>query len=1455
MMKPLSKFLTTIVGLAMTAALANAQTHYDNFLARSEAQEFNTSVFTLPSAAPIAVQTIMGKPAINVEIDVNAVFTLPDFQIEIPGLETHYAVMERLTENAFGGENWIGDVIFLDPTGFSTGIQGRAYFVEGTTGITGTIHTAESVLQIYPDGAGGHLLVSEDPSTFDREGEILSAVDLGEEVAASPLIGGRRDGPNVATPANPYTIDVLWVTTPLARESGADMAALVELATTTGNDVLINSEIPAQLRVVAIHDNTTYTEDASDMRQTLYDLRSSTDGLMDEIHQMRTDLGADLVSAVSGATNYCGIAYLDSTYSLGFSVNGRGCMSSYTPIHEFGHNFGAHHDTLNGTNYDYPFGYGLFNNTVDPYWRTVMSYQCPQGPSGYCSRIPYFSNSQQTYNDLPLGDEEVHDNARVLRVRIAEVASFAPSLTSSCTEHTSTNSTHVNEGRAYTETVWFTTRYYAVGSDEQISGYSFSTTTLAEEPAGYFTPGNCGTTVTESAFAPELQNFVVTPISLGLQIEGEVFDANADSIVAVRARETDVGSWTESTIDNGSFNVAFFAELSGNTSIDFQTEDANGDIFEFTTTFDIDIGEAPVLSLNSSRVVENTVSVFGESIDPDNEVELLFYQIDGAGDPEQGDWTSYPVESSYWEVSVSDLSTGSHTIHIYGEDQTAQRSNVLTVDFEVLPPQAPECIFGGASASISQNQGEVDIVGIAYDANSSDIALEARVNFGPWIELGSLSSSSNRNAWYYRLPEAYADGTYLSIDVRATDLSGMQTDCGTQIITIDYPSENLAPSCEIFDIFQGDGLIRFFMSASDPNGNFNQVYGKTVEMTEWIQTWPGPITSNGVPIPGFGETTVQGRVVDVDGLEGHCEATYTVVDESRAPVVEYASGAYDIENDTVIGQTTVRDDDGDIFTVEFREAGSPIWLTATKDPEDVWQRRWTVDLGLLENGQYFYEARALDAGGRYSEIYTFEMNIEREEPPTIDSLTYQLFSRTLVVQGTMYDPNNNARYVWYKLDDQEWQSFWESDPEFEIRIFDLTNGDHTLEVYVEDTYNLRSESQFINFNIDSGEAPVITSATFEQLPNTVVFHVTADDVDGDDLTLHVTVDGVSRGSYVNGTYEWDVIIAPLTVGSHTATFEAIDEFNNRSDIYTLDFEIIEQTPCFEDTNANHEAAGRAYSEEECSFEFFGICYGTITTTWYANGSDDNMGTSGSTVNSLRETSEGYYELGACNDTTPPVITLNGANPLTVYQGQTYQELGATAEDNIDGTFTVTDISGDVDTSIIGSYIVTYRATDSSGNSAVPVTRTVNVVADDVKPEITIPTGLTYEVVLNDPFSNPSAQATDNVDGDISMNVVVTGSVDTATVGTYYLYYNVTDAAGNAADEVVVTVEVVDEPISTCVTSTLTEHVNAGRAYEQYFSYYATGTATYLGSTFNDPDKVISLEETSPGNWSEVSSCN
>jgi len=87
-------------------------------------------------------------------------------------------------------------------------------------------------------------------------------------------------------------------------------------------------------------------------------------------------------------------------------------------------------------------------------------------------------------------------------------------------------------------------------------------------------------------------------------------------------------------------------------------------------------------------------------------------------------------------------------------------------------------------------------------------------------------------------------------------------------------------------------------------------------------------------------------------------------------------------------------------------------------------------------------------------------------------------------------------------------------------------------------------------------------------------------------------------------------------------------------------------------------------------------------------------------------------IGTIPDTTPPVITLLGANPVNIEVGSTYTDAGATASDNIDGDITASIVTvSTVNTDLAGIYSVTYNVSDAAGNPAAEVSRTVNVTAD------------------------------------------------------------------------------------------------------------------------------------------------
>ena len=105
----------------------------------------------------------------------------------------------------------------------------------------------------------------------------------------------------------------------------------------------------------------------------------------------------------------------------------------------------------------------------------------------------------------------------------------------------------------------------------------------------------------------------------------------------------------------------------------------------------------------------------------------------------------------------------------------------------------------------------------------------------------------------------------------------------------------------------------------------------------------------------------------------------------------------------------------------------------------------------------------------------------------------------------------------------------------------------------------------------------------------------------------------------------------------------------------------------------------------------------------------------------------------------------------------------------------------------------FRLTVSDGSLSATDTVTITVTRprDTVAPVITLLGDSPLDVNQGATYTDPSATASDDTDGDLSAGIVVGGdTVDTDTIGAYNVTYDVSDAAGNAAATVTRIVRVV-----------------------------------------------------------------
>ncbi|OGZ46559.1 MAG: hypothetical protein A3J54_02605 [Candidatus Ryanbacteria bacterium RIFCSPHIGHO2_02_FULL_45_13b] len=208
------------------------------------------------------------------------------------------------------------------------------------------------------------------------------------------------------------------------------------------------------------------------------------------------------------------------------------------------------------------------------------------------------------------------------------------------------------------------------------------------------------------------------------------------------------------------------------------------------------------------------------------------------------------------------------------------------------------------------------------------------------------------------------------------------------------------------------------------------------------------------------------------------------------------------------------------------------------------------------------------------------------------------------------------------------------------------------------------------------------------------------------------------------------------------------------------------------------------------------------------------------------------------ENTKPIITLLGANPLTITEDIIFTDPGATAFDDEDGNITSAIIVGGdtVHPNVPGTYHITYNVTDSEGLAADQKTRVViieelptppacsdnidndadqktdqndpachtdgdpehedsydpNAESENSKPVLTLLGDETMHVTIHTSFTDPGATAFDDEDGNITSNIVTGGdTVDINIIGAYVITYNVSDSRGAGAEEITRIVRVIE----------------------------------------------------------------
>lgn len=326
-------------------------------------------------------------------------------------------VLEKLTEHAPGRYVWAGHV-FGEPETSSVTLS-----VNGSV-FVGNVRMDKHYYQIRTSTDATPMVVEIDETRFPSCG--TTHEHAVKPPAQSPA---RSVGPRDTSD----TFDVLVVYTPSARDAvggKASMEALIDLAISETNTIYANSLINSQVRLV--HQEMVDYGEIS-FSTDLGNVRNKTDGYMDEVHTLRDEFGADMVSLIINDSQFCGLAGLMTVLgnyfeSSAFSVVHHSCATGYYSFaHEMGHNQGAMHavgdsGTTQGSGlYDYSHGW-RWTSTNSTQYRSVMAYI----PG---IRVDHFSNPNVQYIGGDTGVTDEADNARGLNNAADTVANWRTQAT------------------------------------------------------------------------------------------------------------------------------------------------------------------------------------------------------------------------------------------------------------------------------------------------------------------------------------------------------------------------------------------------------------------------------------------------------------------------------------------------------------------------------------------------------------------------------------------------------------------------------------------------------------------------------------------------------------------------------------------------------------------------------------------------------------------------------------------------------------------------------------------------------------------------------------------------------------------------------------------------------------------------------------------------------------------
>ena len=433
----------------------------------------------------------------------------------------------------------------------------------------------------------------------------------------------------------------------------------------------------------------------------------------------------------------------------------------------------------------------------------------------------------------------------------------------------------------------------------------------------------------------------------------------------------------------------------------------------------------------------------------------------------------------------------------------------------------------------------------------------------------------------------------------------------------------------------------------------------------------------------------------------------------------------------------------------------------SKDIIDNGDGTYTVKITINTEGRYVLNVKAVDKAGNATYTRNGWYQIDRTNP------TIVLHKNK---EESSIEPGLHNYCVSATVSDNNMKSIKLNDADYESDTYICDDGNYTLTAT-----DKAGNTKTITFQIDRTK-PVITindvdytgSDNEEMFYNSVDFDIT----EANDYTLtvndkKVTLDEAKEMFKTDGTYKVGVKDSATNYTQLTFTVDTIpvglvnirvNSDNANKDVakvgdtigvYLNVNELLRENPTF-------TINGKEYKVNETRLNN-GSPYTYAVT--YKVTDDMEEGKVEFTIsniydkagNKLADLSNENTKQEVVIDKTAPTININNWKDLTLQIGDTYEDEGATATDNIDGNVTV-DVSylyydeggkritpnpTEIKLDKVGQFVIIYAATDRAGNRSEKVRR-INVLEDNEDPVlIGVETGGSYKGSIHYEMSDDS----------------------------------------------------------------------------------------------------------------------